>query len=110
MTIERVKHTNVKQDAKTTKKQSVNKKNGYRERTIEHIHDHNNNKCLCECGLVCTHVNKARHLRSEDHKRQVEKKDDPNYLLCECGAVVCKMLYQDIEREVDTKRQWKSNP
>ena len=65
-------------------------KKGYRERTIEHIHDHNNKKCLCECGLIYTHVNKARHLRSEDHIRQIEKKDDPHYVICECGAVVCK--------------------
>ena len=67
----------------------MNKKK-VRERTKEHIQDHSTKKCFCECGLVYTHANKARHLRSEDHKRQIEKKDDPNYLLCECGAVVCK--------------------
>jgi len=65
-------------------------KKGYRERNKEQEHERKCRKCLCECGLIYTHSNKHRHLKSEDHMRQMEKKDDPNYVICECGAVVCK--------------------
>lgn len=72
-------------------KEAINEqKKGYRERNKEKLHEMLCRKCLCECGLIYTHSNKNRHLKSEDHARQIEKKDDPNYVMCECGAIVCK--------------------
>ena len=54
-------------------KEAINEqRKTYRERNIEKDHEMKNRKCLCECGLIYTHSNKNRHLKSDRHKKAMD--------------------------------------
>jgi hypothetical protein len=67
---------------------NIEQRRAYHNTHKEEINAKNRELEICECGLVYTHCNRLRHFKSNRHKKQTEKQNDPKYKKCECGELI----------------------
>lgn len=85
---------------KLTEEQRMNKlarQKVYREENKEMLAERRKARFLCECGDDILLHDKARHLRTDDHKNKIDFINDPNpttdMMICICGSFIKKTYH-----------------